>query len=199
MSIEVAALAHGGTRWRRFTLVFGAAFAVIATLLLLMAKGVLAAPVTISGTEFRVTADSLVAHQPASGPAFIQYGSIDQNGGPHGVAVTNLPAGGVLTNMDQTVCGPTGLPGPVAYLVVKLSADKADATGGLIVHATKLNGTTATFNNIEIGVPGPGGTFAQKADGVEITGVDQHALYTQAGTFKLTNLGLTAHLAGSCP
>jgi Family of unknown function (DUF6230) len=206
MSVEATAVGYGGTRWRRFTLVFGIAFGLIATVVVLMAKGVLAAPVTISGTEFQVTADSLVAHTPDSGPAFIQYGFIDQSsGGSTGVAVTDLPAGGVLTNLDQTVCGKTPIPG--VYLVVELKADKADATGGLIVDATKLNGGTATFNNIQIGVPAPNsipdagakGSFAQTASGVSIDSLDQRAVYTQAGTFKLTNLGLSARLSSTCP
>ena len=200
MSTEAIALADGGTRWRRFALAFGASFGVIATVVVLMATGVLAAPVTISGTQFRVTADSLIAHQPGSGPAFVQYGFADHTGDNKytGVAVTNLPAGGVLKNMDQVVCGPTGLPGGWAYLVVELKADSADATGGLVVDATKLNAGTATFNNIQIGVPGPGGTFSQTADGVNINTLDQQAVYTQAGTFKLKNLRLSASLAGSC-
>lgn len=211
MSVEAAATAYGGTRWRRFGLAFGLSFALIASVLVLMAKGVLAAPVTISGTVFQVKADSLVAHNPASGPAFVQYGFVDQSGsGATGTAVTYLPAGGVLTNLDQTVCGPTGLGGvnaSWAYLVIELKADSANATGGLDVDATSLNAATATFNNIQIGVPAPSGipdgaaagTFAQTASGVSIQGLNQQAIYTQAGTFALSNLGLTARLASSCP
>ncbi|TAM90560.1 MAG: hypothetical protein EPN43_05450 [Jatrophihabitans sp.] len=205
---QAAAAALGGTRWRRFTLAFGVSFGAIATVLVLMANGVIAAPVTISGTVFTVKATSLVSHSPGSGAAFIQYGSVDSNGSaPTGVAVTYLPGGGVLSGLDQVVCGPTGLPGPFANLVVELKADSADATGGLIVDATSLNAATATFNNIQIGVPAPNGIpdtasvgkFAQTADGVTITGLNQQAVYTKAGTFALTNLGLSAHLAGSCP
>jgi hypothetical protein len=186
-------------------------FGAIATVLVLMANGVLAAPVTISGTVFQVKADSLVAHPNANGPAFVQYGFVDQSGGgATGVAVTDLPAGGVLTNMDQVVCGETGLGGinpGWRYLVVELKADEANATGGLIVDATKLDAGSATFHNIRIGVPAPNGipdpkavgSFAQTADGVSIDSLDQQAVYTQAGTFKLTNLGLGAHLTSTCP
>jgi hypothetical protein len=211
MSTDVAVYAYGGTRWRRFGLIFGICFAMIASVLVLMAKGILAAPVTISGTVFQVKADSLVAHTPGSGPAFIQYGFVDQSGSSAtGVAVTDLPAGGVLSNLDQTVCGLTGLGGlnpNWKYLIVELKADTADATGSLVVDATSLNGGTATFNNIRIGVPAPAGipdgaavgTFAQTADGVSINTLNQQAVYTQAGTFSLTNLGLGAHLSSTCP
>jgi hypothetical protein len=191
--------------------VFGVSFGAIATVMVLMAAGVLAIPITISGTEFQVKADSLVAHSPASGPAFIQYGSVDRSSGSAtGVAVTDLPAGGTLSNLDQTVCGRTGLevinPG-WKYLVVELTADTADATGGMIVDATTLNGGSATFDNIQIGVPAPNGipdpaavgTFAQTASGVTINSLVQKAVYTQAGTFKLSNLGLGAHLSATCP
>lgn len=216
MSTDVAAVANGGTRWRRFTLAFGVSFGTIATVIVLMAAGVIAAPVSISGTVFQVSAASLVSHKPANGPAFIQYGYVDHSGAAlpggnsTGVAVTYLPAGGVLTNLDQVVCGPTGLGGinPAwRYLVVELTADSADATGGLVVDATQLHGDSATFNNIQIGVPAPPGipdsnaqgSFAQTADGVSISSLIQKAVYTQAGTFTLKNLGLSARLASTCP
>lgn len=212
MSTEIVPMAYGGTRWRRFALAFGVSFTAIATVLFLMAIGVLAAPVSISGTTFQVKADSLVAHSPGSGPAFIQYGFVDQDQShnPTGVAVTDLPAGGLLTNMRQTVCGQTGLGGlnPAwKYLVVQIKADKADATGGLVVDATDLRGATAVFHNIQIGVPAPNGipdpgavgTFAQTASGLSIKTLAQQAVYTQAGTFRLTNLHLTARLSSSCP
>lgn len=204
MSTAVVAAANGGTRWRRFVLAFGLSFGTIATVMMLMAMGVLALPVSISGTQFTVTATSLVSKpNPNGGPEFVQYGNVDftdpaNHSNPTAVAVTNLPGGGVLSGMNQKVCGPTGLPGSFAYLVVELSASKADASGGLVVDATKLNADDATFDNIQIGVQGPGGTFAQTADHVVINNVDQTAVYTQAGQFKLTDLGLNAHFASSC-
>ena len=197
----------GKTRWRRFGLVFGSSMALVVGTLGLMSMGVLALPITISGTVFQVSADSLTSHKPSSGPAFIQYGAVDMMGSsPTAVAVTVLPAGGVLPNLNQVVCGPTGLPSPMNNLKVTLTATSADATGGLVVDATSLDGGTATFNNIQIGVPvlsdrgtTPGYTFGQTADGVSITGgISQNAVYTQAGTFALTGLHLTAAFASSC-
>ena len=95
MSTEALAIARGGTRWRRFTLAFGTSFGAIATVMVLMATGVLAAPITLSGTVFQVKADSLVGHSANSGPSFIQYGFVDKSsGGPTGVAVTDLRPGG---------------------------------------------------------------------------------------------------------
>jgi uncharacterized protein DUF6230 len=198
--------ALGGTRWRRFALAFGASFAAICTVLVLMATGAIALPVTISGTHFKVSADSLVAHSNPNGPAFVQYGAVDLVGGApdSAVAVTELPAGGTLTNLDQVVCGDTGIPIPGwQKLIVELQATSADATNGLVVDATDLTASgTATFDNIKIGVPvtgRTGSTFGQTADGVSINGVNQDAVYTQAGTFKLSGLHLHASHASSCP
>jgi hypothetical protein len=197
----------GKTRWRRFSVIFGSSMALVVGVLALMATGALALPVTISGTVFQVSASSLTSHTPSSGPAFIQYGAVDVTGGaPTAVAVTVLPAGGVLPNLNQVVCGPTGLAGPFANLKVTLTATSADATGGLVVDATSLDGGLATFNNIQIGVPvlsdrgqAPAYTFGQTADSVSITGgISQNAVYTQAGTFALTGLHLSAAFASSC-
>lgn len=195
----------GKTRWGRFGLSFGVTGAVVAVGLVLMATGAIALPVTISGTQFTVKADSLVSHPASSGPSFRQYATVDSDPGKNltAVAVTELPAGGVLSGLDQTVCGPTGLPGPFANIKVILGATKADATGGLIVDATTLDGTQAIFNNIQIGVPVTSSrtgatTFGQTADGVTINGLNQKAVYTQAGTFTLSNLHLAASFASSC-
>jgi len=204
MSSTLALPVYGRTRWRRFVVVAGVVIAFVAVILVLLAKGVIALPVTISGTHFTVAADSLTAHQPSSGPAFIQYGTVDADPGknPTAVAVTELPAGGVLPNLHQTVCGPTGLPGPFANLKVVINASSADATGGLVVDATHLTGGTATFNNLQFGVPvtgRTGTTFGETADGVSITGgLKQDAVYTQAGTFTLSGLDLSASFASSC-
>jgi hypothetical protein len=204
MSSAVALAATGRTRWRRFGAISLGVLGFVAIILVLMAKGVIALPVTISGTHFTVSASSLTAHTPSSGPAFIQYGAVDvdPSNNPTAVAVTELPAGGVLPNLNQVVCGPTGLPGPFANLKVVLSASSANATGALIVDATHLTGGTATFNNIKIGVPvtgRTGTTFGQTADAVSITGgINQEAVYTQAGTFTLSGLDLSASFASSC-
>jgi hypothetical protein len=206
MTAISAVSALGGTRWRRFTIVFGSAFAALSTVLVLMSQGVLALPVTISGTHFTVAASSLVAHQNANGPTFIQYGAVDLvNGAPDSaVAVTELPAGGVLSDLNQVVFGSTGIPLPGwQKLIVTLQATSADATNGLIVDATDLTASgSAVFDNIQIGVPvngRTGSTFGQTADNVTIGGVNQDAVYTQAGTFTLHGLHLSATHAATCP
>ena len=197
-------MTHGKTRWGRFGLIFGSSMALVVGAFGLMSTGALAVPVTISGTVFQVSADSLTSH-PTTGPGFIQYATVDSDGtNPTAVAVTVLPAGGTLPNLNQVVCGPTGLPGSLANIKVTLTATSADATGGLVVDATDLRGGTATFNNIKIGVPVVSDrtgtyTFGQTADSVAITGgIQQSAVYTQAGTFALSGLHLSASFASSC-
>jgi hypothetical protein len=170
--------------------------------MVLMATGAMALPVTVSGTKFTVAASSLTTSLGTN--AFIQIANVDPNpgGGLTAVATTILPNGGTLNNLNQTVCGPTGLPGPVANLKVVLSANPAVATGGLVVDATDLTGD-ATFTNIQIGVPYVNprtglSTFAQTADNVSISNLSQTAVYTQAGTFTLTGLHLAASFTGAC-
>lgn len=193
---------YGRTRWRRFFLAFGPAFGIVVVAMVLLATGALALPVTVSGTKFTVAATSLTT---TPGPdAFVQIGNVDPgaNGSVNAVATTILANGGTLSNLTQTVCGPTGLPGPLAFLKIVLTANPAVAAGGLVVDATDLTGD-ATFTNIQIGVPfvNPrtgAATFAQTADNVSINNLNQTAVYTQAGTFTLTGLHLTASLTGAC-
>jgi hypothetical protein len=201
---------RGRTRWRRFFLVFGPVMGMVLVALVLMARGVLALPIVISGTQFTVQASNLSV--PAadrgcstSSPnscAFVQYGDVDltqSNGAVHAVTVTALK-GAVLSNLTQTICAPTGLGGPVSNLKVVITANPATASN-LMVDATKLSGD-ATFTGMKIGVPVTSRegtvTFGQTAENVSINGLSQTALYTSAGTFKLTGLGLNASFASSC-
>ncbi len=199
----------GRTRWRRFILTFVPAVGAVATVLALMATGVVAAPMVISGQQFKVSASSLTAYTDTM-PAFEQWGEVDLVGSSPstGVAVTYLPNGADMPNLTQTVCGATNIPVTgMHYLLVELTADEAKATGGLTVDVVELSTdktATATFQNIRIGIPVTGrsgaATFGQVADGFTINGnLHQTAVYTQAGTFALSNLHLKASLTDTCP
>ena len=193
---------YGRTRWRRFFLAFAPALGLVFVTMVLLATGALALPVTVSGTKFTVAGSSLTT--TAGHNAFVQIANVDPgaDGSLTAVATTILANGGTISNLDQTVCGPTGLPGSLANLKVEITADPAVAGGGLVVDATDLTGN-ATFTNIQIGVPYTNprtgsSTFAQTADDVTITNLHQTAVYTQAGTFTLTGLHLTASFTGAC-
>ncbi|MGW7413069.1 DUF6230 family protein [Streptomyces sp. NPDC054863] len=198
---------RGGTRWRRFAVVMVPSVAATAAIGVAMAQGALAASFSVSGQDFKVTADKL------DGTGFVQYGSIaegtDLKGNPaaHPVAVSGFKTADI-TNMCQSVVTPdVPIFGSVSLML------KA-GTGATPVHAENIYldvadlDADAEFSNIDIGVAagkatkGPGiqkGTkanpfgFAQQADRAVLTKVKQRAWATSAGTFKLSNLSLRLH------
>ncbi|MEU8890625.1 DUF6230 family protein [Streptomyces sp. NPDC048442] len=198
---------RGGTRWRRFAVVMVPSVAATAAIGVAMAQGALAASFSVSGQDFKVTADKL------DGTGFVQYGSIaegtDLKGNPaaHPVAVSGFKTADI-TNMCQSVVTPdVPIFGSVS-LVLKAG------TGATPVHAENIYldvadlDADAEFTNIDIGVAagkatkGPGiqkGTkanpfgFAQQADKAVLTKVKQRAWATSAGTFKLSGLSLRLH------
>ncbi|MYW13937.1 cholesterol esterase [Streptomyces sp. SID2563] len=177
-----------------------------------LAQGALAASFSVSGQEFKVTAQEL------NGEGFVQYGSIATEDGAdptkpgkaHAVAVSGFRHA-TITNMCQSVVTPN-LPFGLGSVTLKLKAadpkdtdKKVDATG-LYLDVSELKGD-AEFGNIDIGVrtgdlsdPGvqpkagkyvnPNG-FSQRADTAKLTGVQQKAWATTAGTFKLPGLHLS--------
>lgn len=211
---------QGRTRWRRFALLMGPAFAMVATMLVLVANGVMAVSFAVSGTPFKLTADKL------DGTNFVQIGSLNAvnscdasnaascQAGHQFTAATLLDTA-TITNLSQTVCaaipGFTSLTGLSGLVTLKagsaVATDRQVTATALIVDATALNGGTASFDQgINIGqdfvVPGTGGTihtFSQQAPHVVITGLTQNGTDTAAGSFTLPNLQLSASLVGTCP
>ena len=180
--------ALGKTRWRRFAMAAIAPFTGLAVIVGLLASGAMALPVTISGTTFTVSADSLKAN------GYVQYGTVDPvaGGGATAVAVTQLQDA-ELSNMTQTICLPTGLPSPIDHAKMVVKANPAKATN-MVVDATSLSGD-ASFTNLQMGVPVTSArtgtsTLGQIADNVTINNLNQSAVYTSAGTFSLSGLSL---------
>ncbi|NED15646.1 DUF6230 family protein [Streptomyces sp. SID9124] len=177
-----------------------------------LAQGALAASFSVSGQEFKVTAAEL------KGENFVQYGSIatedgadpTKEGKAHAVAVSGF-SHATITKMCQSVVTPN-LPFGLGSVTLRLTAGdpkdtdkKVDATG-LYLDVSELKGD-AEFGNIDIGVrtgdlknPGvqpnagkyvnPNG-FSQRAETAKLTGVQQKAWATTAGTFKLPGLHLS--------
>ncbi|MFK0097706.1 MULTISPECIES: DUF6230 family protein [unclassified Streptomyces] len=203
---------RGGTRWKRFAVVMVPSVIATAAIGVGLAQGALAASFSVSGQEFKVTAQEL------NGEGFVQYGSIATEDGAdptkpgkaHAVAVSGFRHA-TITNMCQSVVTPN-LPFGLGSVTLKLKAadpkdtdKKVDATG-LYLDVSELKGD-AEFGNIDIGVrtgdlsdPGvqpkagkyvnPNG-FSQRADTAKLTGVQQKAWATTAGTFKLPGLHLS--------
>ncbi|GHJ36108.1 DUF6230 family protein [Streptomyces sp. TS71-3] len=192
-------VARGGTRWKRFAVVMVPSVAATAAIGVALSQGALAASFSVSGQQFKVTADRL------DGTGFVQYGAVDSGkSGDHPVAVVGFD-NAEITNLCQSVVVPVPVFGDVSMTL------KAGAPGGERVKANKLYidaddlHTNATFNKIDIGTsvdsttkgPGPSkgdkylpDSFAQQAESATFTDVKQQAWATTAGTFKLSGLGM---------
>ncbi|GEB53564.1 MULTISPECIES: DUF6230 family protein [Streptomyces] len=190
-------LARGGTRWKRFAVVMVPSVAATAAIGVALSQGALAASFSVSGQQFKVTADKL------DGQGFVQYGAVDTNkSGQKPVAVVGMNSA-KISNLCQSVVVPVPVFGDVS---MKLTAG---GSGSPRVEAKKLYidaddlHTNATFNKIDIGVsadkttkgPGPHNgdkylkdSFAQQAESVAFEDVKQRAWATTAGTFKLSGL-----------
>ncbi|MDQ0845160.1 DUF6230 family protein [Streptomyces sp. V1I6] len=205
-------MARGGTRWKRFALVMVPSVAATAAIGVGLAQGALAASFAVSGQEFKVTAGKLV------GTGFSQYGGVDMGYKDlkgdekvaHPVAISTFKNASI-TKMCQSVV--TDVPF-VGKITLRLTAgDKGTAVQAekLYLDVSELD-ANAKFKNIDIGVaakdtdnPGVGkgpavkdtsilpNGFAQQADEVELTGVEQKAWATTAGTFELSGLSMRLH------
>ena len=204
--------AYGRTNWRRFAVALGVPTVAAGALVIGLAQGAFAANLTLSGEEFKISANTL------DGTGFVQYSQAYANGKdsskPLGAAVSGIRTA-KLYNLCQSV-HPKGSP---FSLVIRAGREKDDkgniipAVGeNMIIGMTDLNGE-ATFYGIEIGkdastltkggstAKGAPGSFAQEADRVVINGLHQTAIYTQATTFTLNGLSLKLNTdwAGKAP
>ncbi|MER6030823.1 DUF6230 family protein [Streptomyces sp. NPDC001851] len=207
---------RGGTRWKRFAVVMVPSVAATACIGVALAQGALAASFSVSGQEFKVTAQSL------HGQGFAQYGAVDQGytltGGKaaHPVAVSSFQSA-TIRKMCQSVVTPD-IP-LLGDITLRLEAgDSPDKDHQVQAERLYIDVDTldadATFNNIDIGVAagdtgkdkggkGPGMKgggeaanpfgFAQQAESADLTNVHQTAWATTAGTFKLSGLHMSLH------
>ncbi len=191
---------QGRVRWRRFAAIMLPSAAAAAALLGLTAQGVLASSFSVSGQQFKVSADSLIGTG-----GFQQFGSVDHGAGSppalYPVAVSEIGSA-KLVNLCQSVVTnfPFGLGAYTLTITAGGGATAVSATN-LVVDATQLSGD-ASFGNINIGqdastlnaVPGvpagQAGTFGQQASTVTIDNLHQTAYATSAGTFTLPGFGL---------
>ncbi len=78
-------VARGGTRWKRFAVVMVPSVAATAAIGVALSQGALAASFSVSGQQFKVTADRI------DGTGFEQYGAVDSGKtGTHPVAVVGM-------------------------------------------------------------------------------------------------------------
>ncbi|MFI9647463.1 DUF6230 family protein [Streptomyces sp. NPDC052040] len=197
---------RGGTRWKRFAVVMVPSVAATAAIGVALAQGALAASFSVSGQEFKVTATQL------EGWGFEQYGAVDGGAGntAHPVAVSAFKDA-EITDLCQSVVTPIpGLGDFTLTLTAGGAGHKKVQAHNIYIDVNDLK-ADAKFTNIDIGVAagntgadkggkGPGmkgggekadpGGFAQQASHAVLTGVEQHAWATTAGTFTLSGLNM---------
>jgi hypothetical protein len=196
----------GRTHWRRFGAVLGLSIGATAGLVTMVAHGAIAASFSVSGQQFKVRADEMVAH------GFVQYGSVDARTEPGGdtqvpepVAVAAMKDA-TLTNLCQSVVTDLGDFGQVTLKITAGTGKNKVTATNMVVDMSQLDGS-ADFHGIEIGRDastldkGPTNDptevaqrrqsfFSQQADSVTITNLHQVAWATSAGEFNLYDLSL---------
>jgi hypothetical protein len=199
-----SAPAYGRTNWRRFAVAVGVPTVVAGGLVLALAEGALAANFTVSGKQFKLSAERLV------GNGFTQYsGELPTNdkenypGGRIPAAMSGINTAD-LWNLCQSVAV-----GPVT-LRIEAGGDQDHPVHAedLLIGMSTLGGD-ATFKDIQIGLDGStldadGASghgaplsFGQQAKSVEILKLRQEAYYTSASTFVLNGMSLKLHIGGS--
>lgn len=190
--------AQGKVRWKRFAVILLPAVAIAGTLIGLTAEGAIAANISVSGQQFLVTSTQL------NGTGFEQFGGsvTSSSAGTQPVIVSGINSA-TLANLCQSVSV-----GPVTLRLTAGGGSSPVSASNLIVDASSLGGSTATFKNITIGqdastltedpgTAGEAGGFGEQADSITIDHLVQHTWLTTAGTFTLP--GLSLGFGGSCP
>ncbi|MFI2375724.1 DUF6230 family protein [Streptomyces sp. NPDC018964] len=196
---------RGGTRWKRFAVVMVPSVLATAAVGVGLAQGALAASFSVSGQQFKVTADYL------KGEGFAQYGGIDtvytstegKEKKPVPVAISSFDTA-KITKMCQSVATKIPLIGKTVYLRLDAGRQKPVTAENLYIDVAQLD-ADAKFEDIDIGVAvqdktrGPAnkdekttlpGGFAQQARVAHLYNVEQTAWATTAGTFTLNGLSM---------
>ena len=196
----------GRTRWRRFGVVMILSAGASAGLVSLVTSGAVAASFTVSGQQFKVSADSLEA------TGFVQYGTVDARVEPGGDTQTPEPVAvsamktATLDHLCQSVVTDLGDFGSVTLKISAGTGKNKVTAKNMTVDMSQLDGN-AQFKGMEIGRDaatldkGPTndpaelaqrrqGFFSQQADSVTITNLRQVAWATSAGEFNLYDLSL---------
>lgn len=186
------AAVSGRVAWRRYALILVPALAIAATAVAMAGQGALAASFAISGTEFKLSADSL------DGTGFTSYSSVATSADGKHTAVT--PGGfakAELHNLCQSVVSPS----PFGDVTMRLTAGEKTAVKAtnLVADFNQLSGNI-TFKGYVGGVDasqlsggpatGDKGQWGQQAKTVHIDQLRQNTLSTTAATFVLSGLNI---------
>ena len=160
-----------------------------------MDQGVLAAPVSVSGGPFTLTATRFTGH------GFEQFpGAVRQADGTRQPVTESVIGSAAITGMCQSVKA-----GPVTLRITAGNDGTPVSASNLIIDASSLRGdVTFTWFSAgqdassldKAGAAGPPGAFGQQASEVIITHLSQQTWATTAGTFKLA--GLHVQFGAAC-
>ncbi|MFD9569531.1 DUF6230 family protein [Streptomyces sp. NPDC059982] len=197
---------RGGTRWKRFALVMVPSIAATAAVGVGLAQGALAASFSVSGQDFKVSADKL------DGDDLLQYGSVAKGTGldgkeaSHPVTISGFRHA-EITNMCQSLVTPIPGVGPITMQLRTGNKGTPAVAENIYLDVAELD-TDAKFTDLDIGVAvnaakddthptapqantvANGALFSQRAKKAVLTNVRQKAWATTAGTFTLPNLKL---------
>ncbi|HET6479485.1 MAG TPA: DUF6230 family protein, partial [Actinoplanes sp.] len=174
-------------------------------LVVALANGALAASFSVSGTQFKLSADKLV------GEGFTQYSkqlpteTVQSTTGQKYVvaAMSGIKTADIHKLCQSVAAGPV-----VLRIEAGTDPNKPAEAEDLLIGMSELSGD-ATFGNIDIGQDasrldadggkehGEIGGFGQQATSVTIVGLKQKAYMTSASTFKLTGMSLKIYLGDS--
>ncbi|MFC9090968.1 DUF6230 family protein [Nocardiopsis dassonvillei] len=184
------------TSWKRFALFSIPAGAAVGGILVAMAQGALAASFTVSGQDFKISAEEL------NGEGFVQYGWLDQTVREEAVPVA---VAGIREAEIQGLCQSVLTEFPiVGQISLRLTAGDQGTpvvAENLVIDMSQMDGN-ASFENIEIGRDagtldqGPQGSrgfndlFGMQSDTIVIEDLEQTARAASAGTFRLSGLSM---------
>lgn len=195
--VEDDAPASGRTRWRRFLPMMGLSLFAAVGIGALISQGALAASFTVSGQQFKVSADSM------DGTGFVNYGTVDvtARNQPKPVAVAAMKTA-TLHDMCQSVVTSLPVIGDTTLVIHAGQGDDPVTANDLFIDMSQMNGD-ATFTNMEIGTDastltkGPSNAkgqqdmFSQQADTIHVDNLRQVAWASSAGVFHLNGMSMS--------
>jgi len=194
----------GRTSWKRLGLVMVPTVIAAGALSIAMANGAIAASFAVSGQQFKLTAGSL------SGTGFVQYGTVDHHAdGSQFPAAVSAFASADITNLCQSVVTSIPVIGDVTLTIKAGGGKTAVHADNLIIDMSQLNAGEADFTNINIGqdastlsgsaagAKGTPGLFGQQAEKAVLSGVQQVAYSTNAGSFQLHDMSLSMSMGNN--
>lgn len=188
----------GRTSWKRLGIVMVPTVVAAGALTVAMANGAIAASFAVSGQQFEISAGTL------TGNGFVNYGAVDakKDGTPIPLAVSAFSSADI-TDLCQSVVTDLPVIGKVTLTIKAGNHGTPVHADNLVIDMTQLDANSATFTNINIGqdastlggsatgAVGQQGFFGQQAEKAALTGVQQVAYSTNAGSFQLHDMSMS--------